>query len=84
MRSRHALSLCCCAGANDYFSIVFQNTTVTAEAVTGYIENAMLTLYAKGARKYAKLPSAPCTLWLPASLCVAAQHAQHRARKGPT
>ena len=44
-------SCCCCTGANDYFSIVFQNTSVTAEAVTGYIEDAMLTLYTKGARK---------------------------------
>ena len=42
-----------CTGANDYFSIVFQNNTVTVETVTGYIKDAMMQLYAKGARKCA-------------------------------
>ena len=40
-----------CAGANDYFSIAFQNTSVTAQTVTGYISDAMQQLYARGARK---------------------------------
>ena len=40
------------AGANDYFSIVFQNSSVTAEPVVAFIEDAMLQLYTRGARKY--------------------------------
>ena len=40
-----------CTGANDYFSIVFQNTSVTAQTVTGYISDAMQQLYSRGARK---------------------------------
>ena len=46
-----------CAGANDYFSIVFQNTSVTAEIVTEYIQDAMEQLYNKGARRCAPMPS---------------------------
>ena len=46
-----------CVGANDYFSIVFQKTAVTAELVTQYIQDAMGQLYSKGARRCAPLPS---------------------------
>ena len=39
------------AGANDYFSTVFQDTSVTAKEVVGYIEDAMQQLFARGARR---------------------------------
>lgn len=48
------------AGANDYLSIVFQNTTVSAATVTGYIKDGMQQLYDRGARKCAPSSSASC------------------------
>ena len=39
------------AGSNDYFSIVFARSNVTATTVVGYIEDALQQLYDRGARK---------------------------------
>ena len=52
------------AGANDYFSIVFQNSTVMAEPVVAFIGDAMLQLYSKGARKFV-LVNEPDTSTIP-------------------